>query len=69
MTWINREGRAAARSLFLSAGWPKRGRNEIMVLGLHDAPKQAKTSGGPKIIETPPVRFPVCRDHLALKAN
>jgi beta-galactosidase len=50
------------RSLFLPSQWLKRGRNEIVVLELHDAPKLAEVSGGTKIIEEPAVPFAVRLD-------
>jgi len=56
------------RSLFLPRQWLKSGRNEIIVLELHDAPKVAEVSGGTKIIEEPAVPFAVRLDRADLKA-
>jgi beta-galactosidase len=56
------------RSLFLPRQWLKQGRNEIVVLELHDAPKVAEVSGGTKIIEEPAIPFAVRLDRADLKA-
>jgi beta-galactosidase len=72
--WVNGHNlgrywdRGGLRSLFLPAAWLKHGRNEIIALDLHGAPKLAEISGGAKIIETPPVPFPVRLDRAELKA-
>jgi beta-galactosidase len=57
------------RSLFLPGQWLKRGRNEIVVLELHGAPKLAEVSGGMKIIEEPAVPFKVRLDRPDLKVT
>jgi beta-galactosidase len=54
------------RSLFLPRQWLKRGRNEIVVLELHDAPKLAEVSGVTKIIEDSAVPFAVRLDRADL---
>jgi beta-galactosidase len=54
------------RSLFLPSQWLKRGRNEIVILELHDAPKLAEVSGGTKIIEEKAVPFAVKLDRADL---
>ena len=56
------------RSLFLPRQWLKSGRNEIIVLELHDAPKVAEVSGSTKIIEEPAVPFAVRLDRAVLTA-
>jgi beta-galactosidase len=56
------------RSLFLPSEWLKRGKNQIVVLELHDAPKLAEVSGGTKIIEQPAVPFKVRLDRADLRA-
>jgi beta-galactosidase len=56
------------RSLFLPRQWLKQGRNEIVVLELHNAPKVAEVSGGTKIIEEPTVPFAVRLDQADLTA-
>jgi beta-galactosidase len=73
--WVNGHNlgrfwdRGGLRSLFLPRQWLKRGRNEIVVLELHDAPKVATVSGGTHIVEEPPVPFPVRLDRPDLTAN
>jgi beta-galactosidase len=73
--WVNGHNlgrfwdRGGLRSLFLPRQWLKPGRNEIIVLELHDAPKLAEVSGGTKIIETPPVPFAVRLDQASLKPS
>jgi len=72
--WVNGHNlgrywdRGGLRSLFLPRQWLKRGRNEILVLELHDAPKVAEVSGGTRIVEEPPVPFPVRLDRPDLTA-
>jgi beta-galactosidase len=56
------------RSLFLPREWLKTGRNEIIVLELHGAPKDAEVSGGTKIIEEPAIPFAVRLDRPDLTA-
>ena len=75
VVWVNGHnlGRfwdhGSLRSLFLPGQWLKRGRNEIVILELHDAPKLAEVSGGTKIIETPAVPFAVRLDRANLTAG
>jgi len=57
------------RSLFLSGEWLKRGKNEIIVLKLHGAPKVAEVSGGTEIIEEAAVPFAVKLDRADLSAK
>lgn len=72
--WVNGHNlgrfwdRGGLRSLFLPGQWLKQGRNEIIVLELHDAPKVAEVSGGAKIIEEPAVPFAVRLDRADLTA-
>jgi beta-galactosidase len=72
--WVNGHNlgrfwdRGGLRSLFLPRQWLKRGRNEIIVLELHGAPKVAEVSGGAKIIEEPAVPFAVRLDRARLTA-
>jgi beta-galactosidase len=72
--WVNGHNlgrfwdRGGLRSLFLPRQWLKQGRNEIIVLELHDAPKVAEVSGGTKIIEEPAIPFAVRLDRADLKA-
>ncbi|MES1180551.1 MAG: beta galactosidase jelly roll domain-containing protein, partial [Verrucomicrobiota bacterium] len=72
--WVNGHNlgrfwdRGGLRSLFLPRQWLKRGRNEIVILELHDAPKLAEVSGGTKIIEEPAVPFAVKLDRADLRA-
>jgi beta-galactosidase len=72
--WVNGHNlgrfwdRGGLRSLFLPRQWLKPGRNEIIVLELHGAPKVAEVSGGTKIIEEPPVPFAVRLDRANLTA-
>jgi beta-galactosidase len=58
--------RGGVRSLFVPAAWLHAGRNHLVVLELHDAPKVAEISGGTKIIEEPPVPFAVRLDRANL---
>jgi beta-galactosidase len=73
VVWVNGHNlgrfwdRGGLRSLFLPRQWLKPGRNEIIVLELHGAPKVAEVSGGTKIIEEPPVPFAVRLDQANLK--
>jgi beta-galactosidase len=73
--WVNGHNlgrfwdRGGLRSLFLPRQWLKPGRNEIIVLELHVAPKLAEVSGGTKIIETPAVPFAVRLDQANLKPS
>jgi beta-galactosidase len=72
--WVNDHNlgrfwdRGGLRSLFLPRQWLKPGRNEIIVLELHEAPKVAEVSGGTKIIEEPAVPFAVRLDRADLTA-
>jgi beta-galactosidase len=72
--WVNGHNlgrfwdRGGLRSLFLPRQWLRRGRNEIIVLELHDAPKLAEVSGGTKIIEESAVPFAVRLDRADLAA-
>jgi len=72
--WVNGHNlgrfwdRGGLRSLFLPGQWLKSGRNEIVVLELHGAPKLAEVSGGAKIIEEPAVPFAVRLDRPELRA-
>ncbi|MDP9173192.1 MAG: beta-galactosidase [Planctomycetota bacterium] len=66
--WVNGHNlgrywdRGGLRSLFLSSHFLKQGKNDIVILELHDAPKSAEVSGGTKIIEEPAVPFAVRLD-------
>jgi beta-galactosidase len=66
--WVNGHNlgrfwdRGGQRSLFLPSHWLKAGRNEIVVLELHDAPKVAEVSGGTRIIEERATPFSVRLD-------
>ncbi len=66
--WVNGHNlgrfwdRGGLRSLFLPRQWLRQGRNEIIVLELHAPPAVPEISGGTKIIEEPPVPFPVRLD-------
>jgi len=72
VAWVNGHNlgrfwdRGGLRSLFVPAQWLKAGRNEIYILELHDAPRVPEVSGGTKIIEEPPVPFPVKLDQESL---
>jgi beta-galactosidase len=63
--WVNGHNlgrhwdRGGIRSLFVPEHWLKAGKNEIVVLELHDEPDTPEVSGGTAIIEEPPVAFPV----------
>ena len=71
--WINGHNlgrfwdRGGLRSLFVPRQWLRQGRNEIVVLELHDAPKTAEVTGGTKIIEEPAVPFAVRLDRNNLQ--
>lgn len=56
------------RSLFLPRQWLKPGRNAIIVLELHGAPKAAEVSGVTHIVEEPAVPFAVRLDRAHLTA-
>lgn len=56
------------RSLFVPGHWLKTGRNDIVVLELHDAPKHAEIAGVDHIIEEAAVPFPVRLDRAVLAA-
>ena len=72
VVWVNGHNlgrfwdRGGLRSLFVPAQWLKRGRNQITVLELHDAPKVPEISGGTRIIEEKAVPFPVRLDRPTL---
>lgn len=72
VVWVNGHNlgrfwdRGALRTLFVPQHWLRKGRNEIVVLELHDAPKTPVVSGGTKIIEEAPVAFPVRLDRAML---
>lgn len=72
--WVNGHNlgrfwdRGALRSLFVPGHWLKPGRNEIVVLELHDAPQAPEISGVDHIVETPAVEFPVRLDRAVLAA-
>ena len=72
--WVNGHNlgrywdRGGLRSLFLPRQWLKPGRNEIVILELHDPPKRPEVSGGTNIIETPAVPFAVRLDRADLSA-
>ena len=53
------------RTLWVPGQWLKPGANEIFILELHGAPKAAEVSGGTRILETPPMPFPVRLDSAA----
>jgi beta-galactosidase len=73
VVWVNGHNlgrfwdRGGARSLFLSEHFLKPGANQITVLELHDAPKAAEIPSTTKMVETPPVPFPVRLDNNALQ--
>jgi beta-galactosidase len=73
VVWVNGHNlgrfwdRGGLRSLFVPGQWFKRGRNEIVVLELHDAPKVAEVTGGTKIIEEPAVPWTVRLDRAVLQ--
>jgi beta-galactosidase len=56
------------RSLFVPQHWLHKGANEIVVLELHDAPKNPVVSGGRQIIEEPAVPFRVRLDRPNLQS-
>jgi beta-galactosidase len=66
--WVNGHNlgrfwdRGGLRSLFLPGQWMKKGRNEIIILELHDPPEVAEVKGGTEIIEEPAVPFSVRLD-------
>jgi beta-galactosidase len=66
--WVNGHNlgrfwdRGGLRSLFLPRQWLHPGRNEIIVLELHAPPAVPEISGGTRILEEPPVPFPVRLD-------
>jgi beta-galactosidase len=68
VVWVNGHNlgrywdRGGSRSLFCSEHFLKPGANEITVLELHDAPKVPEIAGTTKMVETPPVPFPVKLD-------
>jgi beta-galactosidase len=68
VVWVNGHNlgrywdRGGLRSLFLPGQWMKKGRNEIVILELHDAPKSPEVRGGTAIIEEAPVPFNVRLD-------
>ncbi|HWA28123.1 MAG TPA: beta-galactosidase [Lacunisphaera sp.] len=68
IVWVNGHNlgrywdRGALRSLFLPAAFQKKGRNEIVVLELHDAPEAAEIASATAIIEEKPVPFDVALD-------
>lgn len=55
------------RSLFVPQHWLRKGRNEIVVLELQDAPKNPVIAGGASIIEEQPVPFAVRLDRAVLR--
>jgi beta-galactosidase len=61
--WVNGHNlgrfwdRGAMRSLFVPSHWLKQGANDVIVLELHDAPKNASISGATQIISTDPEPF------------
>ncbi len=73
VVWVNGHNlgrfwdRGAVRSLFVPRHWLKKGRNEIVVLELQDAPKTPVVSGGTQIIEEPAVPFAVRLDRAVLQ--
>jgi len=68
VVWVNGHNlgrfwdRGGLRSLFVPAQWLKAGRNEIHILELRGAPKVPQVTGGTKIIEEPPMPFPLKLD-------
>jgi beta-galactosidase len=66
--WVNGHNlgrywdRGALRSLFLPAHFLKKGKNEIVVLELHDAPKVAEIASATQIITEKEVPWPVRLD-------
>jgi beta-galactosidase len=54
------------RSLFVPSQWLNQGRNEIVILELHDAPKVPEVSGRTKIVEEKAVPFAVRLDRSTL---
>jgi beta-galactosidase len=75
VVWVNGHNlgrfwdRGALRSLFLPAHWQKPGRNEIVVLELHDAPAVPEIGGADHLIEEQPVPFPVRLDRRVLQPS
>lgn len=71
--WVNGHNlgrywdRGAIRSLFLPSQFLKPGKNEIVVLELHDAPASPEISSGTKIIEEAAVPFPIRLDRANLQ--
>ena len=69
--WVNGHNlgrfwdRGGLRSLFLPSQWMKKGRNEIIILELHDPPEVAELKGVTKIIEEPAVPFSVRLDRAS----
>ncbi|HWA10810.1 MAG TPA: beta-galactosidase [Opitutaceae bacterium] len=72
VVWVNGHNlgrfwdRGGLRSLFLPAQWLKRGKNEIVVLELNDAPKTPEITGGTAIVEEKPVPFAIKLDRAVL---
>jgi beta-galactosidase len=72
VVWVNGHNlgrfwdRGALRSLFLPSHFLKPGKNEIVVLELHDAPKTPEIFGVTKIVEDPAVPFPIRLDRANL---
>ena len=68
VVWVNGHNlgrfwdRGGLRSLFLPSHWLKKGRNEIIVLELHDAPTKAEVATSANILEEDPVPFVVRLD-------
>jgi beta-galactosidase len=66
--WVNGHNlgrfwdRGGLRSLFLPAEWLKSGSNDIVVLELHDAPKNPEISGVKNIVQAPNEPFAVKLD-------
>lgn len=72
VVWVNGHNlgrfwdRGGLRSLFLPSQWLKQGRNEIVILELHDAPKTAEVSGGTQVIEEKALPFAIRLDRATL---
>lgn len=71
VAWVNGHNlgrfwdRGGLRSLWVPSQWLRAGKNEIIVLELHDAPGAPQVSGGLNVIEEPAVPFPVRLDGSA----
>ncbi|HVS51062.1 MAG TPA: beta-galactosidase [Opitutaceae bacterium] len=73
VVWVNGHNlgrfwdRGALRSVFVPGHWLEPGRNEIVVLELHDPPRVPEIASDTRIVETPAVPFPVRLDRAVLQ--